>query len=197
MNRYRLSVLAGFLAVVVSIGSILTAVLLAPWFSWPTNALSDLGVVDGPERYVFNYGLVLTGVLGLLFLPALRETFHATAHRLAVVPLTAALVAVAGVGLFPSGQPLHFPMALTAYVGFIASVVTYGVGDYVVGAYRRAAATIGSGVAHFGFWLLWGFVLIDALPGLAVPEFVGALLFNAWVLFTATRLLRDDRYSKV
>lgn len=197
MNRYRLSVLAGVLAVVVSLGSIVTAVLLAPWFSWPADALSDLGIADGPERYVFNYGLVLTGLLGVLFLPALRETSHTTAHRLTAVPLAAALVGVAGVGLFPSGDPLHFPMALTAYVGFIASVVTYGVGDYVVGAYRRAAATVGSGVAHFGFWLLWGFVLIDELPGLAVPEFVGAVLFNGWVLFTAVRLRRDDRYSKV
>ncbi|WP_255195918.1 DUF998 domain-containing protein [Halorarius litoreus] len=188
-QRYhRLSTHAGVLAAVVSIGAILAAVLAAPWFSWPANALSDLGVSDAPERYLFNYGLVLSGLLGLLFLPALRQTMHTPAHKLSVLPLGAALAGVTGVGLFPAGHPLHFPMALTAYVGFIASVITYGIGDYFIGEHRRAVATVGSGVAHFGFWVAWGFVLVEWLPGLAVPEFVGALLFNGWVLVTARRL---------
>lgn len=195
MNRHQLSTFAGVLAVVVSVGSILTAVLFAPWFSWQTNTLSDLGVADAPERHLFNYGLLLTGLLGLLFLPALRQTLQTLAHKLAVAPIVASLVGVAGVGLFPSGHPLHFPMALSAYLGFIAGVVLYGVGDYLAGSRRRGVATVGSGVAHFGSWVVWAFFLVDTLPGLAVPEFVGALLFDGWVLFTATRLVRDERYS--
>ena len=187
-RHHRLSTHAGVLAAVGSIGAILAAVLVAPWFAWPTNALSDLGVSNAPERYLFNYGLVASGLFGLLFLPALRTTMHTPAHKLSVVPLGAALAGVTGVGLFPAGHPLHFPMAITAYVGFIAAVVTYGIGDYFIGERRRAVATVGSGVAHFGVWVAWAFVLVDQLPGLAVPEFLGALLFNGWVLFTAWRL---------
>ena len=179
--------LAGVLAVVVSLGAISLSLMLAPWFAWPTNALSDLGVSDPPERLVFNYGLLLTGVLGLLFLPALRQTLHTPAHELAVAPLGVALVGVAGVGLFPSGHPFHFPMALTAYVGFIASVATYGVGDYFLGEHRRATATVGSGS-------------LDGATEAVLTggwELLGALLVNAWVLYTAARLSRDERYSNV
>lgn len=197
MRHLRLSVVAGILAAIVSVGAILAATLLAPWFSWQTNALSALGASDAPERVVFNAGLVLTSLLGLLFLPALRQTLHTPAHRLSLLPLGAALGGVAGVGLFPAGHPFHFPLALTAYVGFVASVVTYGVGDYFIGERRRALATVGSGVTHVGVWVVWGFVFVDQLPGLAVPEFVGALLFIAWVLYTAVRLHRDDRHSRV
>ncbi len=182
--------MAGFAAVAVSLSGILVAVGLAPWFAWRTDALSNLGVATGPERLVFNGTLLLTGVLGLAFLPALRTTMRATAHRVAQLPLVVGVVAIAGVGLFPAGHPYHFPLAATGYLGFIAAPVAYGVGDFYVGARRRAAATVASGLLHLGVWVAWATLLDDALPGLAAPEFVGALLFNAWVAYTAVRVYR-------
>jgi hypothetical membrane protein len=43
-DRLRLARLSGTVAPVVAFGAILLATVLAPWFSWTGDALSDLGV---------------------------------------------------------------------------------------------------------------------------------------------------------
>ena len=188
MNTTQRSVAVGVVGVLVSFLAILTAVGTASWFSWADNALSDLGVSAGVARPIFNYGLTATGVIALGFVPALWRTADHLAHRVAVVPFVIAMVGVAGVGLFPSDQPLHAPAAITAYLAFMTTPTGYGVGDLLVGARRRGVATIASALAHLGFWVVWATQLQATLPGLAVPEFVGSTLFNAWVCYTATRL---------
>lgn len=187
MNTTRASVAAGVAGIVISFVAILGATAAAPWFSWAGNALSDLGVSDAPERWLFNYGLILAGLLGLGFLPALRATAENRLQLAALVPFAAAMVGVAGVGVFPSDMALHAPSAIVAYLGFMLAPVLYGAGDLAAGATRRGIATALDGVLHLGFWLLWGFVLVGALPGLAVPEFVGSTLFNVWALYTGYR----------
>lgn len=188
MNTTQRSVAVGVVGVLVSFVAILTAVGVATWFSWRTNALSDLGVSVGIARPIFNYGLIATGAIALGFVPALWNTADHRAHRVAVVPFVVAMVGVAGVGLFPSDQPLHAPAAITAYLAFMATPAVYGIGDLLVGARRRGIVTIASALAHLGFWVVWATTLTDTLPGLAVPEFVGSTLFNAWVCYTAARL---------
>ncbi|RNJ26143.1 DUF998 domain-containing protein [Halosegnis longus] len=189
MNTTQRSVAVGVVGVLVSFVAILTAVGTASWFSWAGNALSDLGVSSGVARPIFNYGLVATGVIALGFVPALWQTADHLAHRVAVVPFVIAMVGVAGVGLFPSSQETpHAIAAITAYLAFMATPAVYGVGDLLVGARRRGVATIASALVHLGFWVVWATQLQDVLPGLAVPEFVGSTLFNAWVCYTAARL---------
>ncbi|NHN61565.1 MULTISPECIES: DUF998 domain-containing protein [Halorussus] len=191
MNRTRFSAVLGVAAVLVSFLGILGGVSTAPWFSWASNDLSDLGISAGPERWLFNYGLILSGIVGLGFLPALCATARHRAHRLALVPFAVAMVAVAGVGVFPADQPqAHALSAVTAYVAFVATPVVYGVGDLLAGAGNRGAATIASAVIHLGLWVLAVASLGETLTGIAVPEFVGATLFNAWVLYTAFRAWR-------
>jgi len=46
---------AGVAAVAVAFAGILAAVASAPWFSWASNALSDLGVAGGLTATLFNY----------------------------------------------------------------------------------------------------------------------------------------------
>jgi len=54
-------------AAVVAFGAILTATLVAPWFSWTGNALSDLGHHDRATATVFNGGLMAAGLVGAVF----------------------------------------------------------------------------------------------------------------------------------
>ncbi|PSP38509.1 hypothetical protein BRC71_07565 [Halobacteriales archaeon QH_7_65_31] len=190
MNTTQRSVAVGVAGVLLSFLAILGAVASAEWFSWAGNALSDLGVAGGIERPIFNYGLIATGAVALGFVPALGRTADHPAHRVAVVPFVIAMVGVAGVGLFPSDQSLHGPVAITAYLGFMTTPAVYGVGDLLAGARRRAVATLASAGVHLAFWVVWATQLQASLPGLAVPEFVGSTLFNAWVGYTAYRLWR-------
>ena len=65
----------GFFAPFIALGAIALAILLSPGFDWLKNALSDLGNYTrtdlGPYKFagalVFNIGLMVTGVLLLLY----------------------------------------------------------------------------------------------------------------------------------
>lgn len=176
----RLAVAAGSLAVAFALVAIPAITLLAPWFAWPANALSDLGVAPR-TALAFNATLVATALLGLPYAwavwDAARERGRGLLRAPAVV-FAASLVALAGVGLFPSGTPLHFPAALGFFVGLTATLAADGV-------VRRATATgrasIALAAAHVAQWWLW----IEGVrigPGLAVPEYVGAAVLAVWVL---------------
>jgi len=177
----------GTLAPVVALGGILLATLLDPTFSWTADALSDLGVREASAP-VFNGALVAGGALGLGYAPALwaaagddAGTDDDAGSRLAgraVVPLfAAATVAMAGVGLFPIGSPLHAPAALAFYLLFTLAMAVDGLARRRSAAGRAALLLAG---VHVAVWALWIAGLRPG-PGLALPEFAGALLLAAWM----------------
>lgn len=190
MRTLRLSAVAGVAAVALSLGATLGAPATAPWFSWSTNALSDLGTTDGTRRLLFNYGLIAAGTVGLGFLPAVAASASNRVGRAATVPVAAALLGVVGVGAFPAGTPLHLPAALAAYLGFMAAPVVYGVGDLLAGNRLTGLASVLNGAVHLAVWFPFSFVYLGVAFGLAVPELAGAALFDAWVLGVAARVWR-------
>ncbi|MFC7137423.1 DUF998 domain-containing protein [Halobaculum litoreum] len=177
--RRRVAAVSGAGASVVSLGGIAAAVALAPWFSVTGNALSDLGVADAAAvAAAFNWGLILAGLVGLPYAWALWTAGDDVGGRLLAVEFAAAMLLMAGVGVFPSDSPLHFPVALGFYLAVTVVFVTDGL--------RRRRATAGRvglafAVGHLGQW--WLYVAGVRLgPGLAIPELVGAGLLIAWVL---------------
>lgn len=67
----RIAGICGIAAPIVSFSTILISVALSPWFSWTSNALSDLGVSS--VAAIFNTGLVLAGALNLVFALGVRK----------------------------------------------------------------------------------------------------------------------------
>jgi len=72
--RERNYALLGLVAPLIAIIFIVTSIVLSPWFSWWSNALSDLGrsaATDvAPKSEVaplFNFGLLLSGFLTILY----------------------------------------------------------------------------------------------------------------------------------
>ena len=63
--RYRISGVCGVLTPVVTFVFISLSIASAPEFSWMENALSDLGVMPGATSALFNYGLIVSGILVL------------------------------------------------------------------------------------------------------------------------------------
>lgn len=48
--------------------SIIVSLVLSPWFSWESNALSDLGhAVNSDVASIFNLGLLLAGFLLMIY----------------------------------------------------------------------------------------------------------------------------------
>lgn len=169
---------AGVLAILVTIGGILLATVLDPGFSWFDDALSNLGVrpVSAP---IFNGALVLGGGLGLVYTLGLWRVATNRLERLVAGTVGCAMLSMVGVGVFVIGHPLHAPAA----VGFYLLVT---LAFFLDGQDRNhttsGRASLGLAIGHVVVWLTYAYGLWPG-SGLALPEFVGALLLTGWILW--------------
>ncbi|QLG61628.1 DUF998 domain-containing protein [Halorarum salinum] len=175
-SRSRPAAVVGAAAAVGTVLAILAAALVAPWFSWRADALSDLGVAPGTAP-PFNGGLLLGGAFALPYAWALWRAGEG-AGRIPAATFALSVVAMAGVGAFPAGGPLHFPAALAFYLLATATMAVDGLGRLTTTGGRAALVAAG---LHLLVWAAW-IARIRPGPGLALPELAGALLFVAWVV---------------
>lgn len=176
---------SGVVGPLVALAGILAATLTDPSFSWTHSALSDLGVAGPPTEWLFNGGLALGGLLAA---PFVRWRWSTTTGlgREGTAVLGLSLAAMVGVAAFPSGHPLHFPVAVGFYLLFTFALLLTGAGDLRRGAARRGTATVALAVGHLSTWVLWSAGFRPG-PGLAVPETVGALVLTGWMVATGRR----------
>lgn len=176
-SRRRLARLTGPAAAAVTIGSILVATLLSRTFRWGTSALSDLGTV-GATGWLFNGGLVVGCLVGLPYGWALWTAAADWLGKIRAGAFVVALLSMAGIGLFPAGQLLHLPFALVFFVLCALTLIVDGVARLRL---RAGKLSLAAGVASPSVWPLW-LVVIAPDGGIAVPEFVAALLFALWIV---------------
>lgn len=64
---FKIAGICGVATPIVAYVCIFSAIAAWPQFSWVNNALSDLGVQQGITASLFNFGLVASGFLSLVF----------------------------------------------------------------------------------------------------------------------------------
>lgn len=200
-DRLRAARYAGQAAPAVAFGGILLATVLAPWFSWPGDALSDLGVAaTSSVALLFNGALVAGGLLALPYAGALwadagadtdanggtGTTVDRLAARTVAVLFGLSAVLMALVGVFPIPAELavagtvvepHGPVAVGFYLGLTATLAVDGLRRL---RERAGQASLALAVVHVGYWLVWA-AGVRPGPGLAIPEAVGAAALTVWV----------------
>lgn len=172
----RVAWLTGVAATIVTHGSILLATRKSSSFGWADGTLSELGVEPG-VAWLFNGGLVVGAVLMAPYAVALRTHGPERASRVRAGGFTLAAVSMGGVGVFPVGRPLHDPLAIAFFLASAATLLTDGLDR------RRTpsgAVTLGAGLLIPVAWVLWAVTGLGT--GIAVPEYVGLLLFGGWVV---------------
>lgn len=179
--------LSARLAPAVAFVAILGSAVITPDFSWAGSALSDLGAPGAETAWLFNWGLILAGLLGAPFAAALALGARTRLDWLVALVLALTLALLSGVGLFPDGHPYHLPVAAGFYLGVTVVLWLDGTARVLSGASRFGLATIWLANVHLLQWLAWATGLRVG-PGLAIPETVGAALFAVWVLARAGRL---------
>ena len=183
----------GILAPAVAFTSIISSILLHPWFSFPDNALSDLGAVDTPYNAIFNLGLVMAGVLSLVFMPGLRTLLHGAVGKIGGVVLSAGLVSLILIGVFPEGTSPHWYVSVGFFVLCATGVTLVGLDQALNAPARPWGVLVLSlvALALVSVSLIW---TVDGIKP-AIPETIGAFAFSEFSVIFAARLLLSGRSS--
>jgi hypothetical membrane protein len=187
--RLEISGLCGIFAPIVAFGCILLSIGYAPNFSWTDNALSDLGVMANPTSTVFNLGLIVGGILTIVFASGLFIFYSGgLAGRVGALLFLLDALALTAIGIFPeSSGPMHL----------YASVVFFALFPLAM-FFMTAAFVLESknGMAWFTFlvsvfsamvWIseFW----VRYVPGVAIPETLSALAASIWAIVVGSRML--------
>lgn len=191
--------LLGFLAIAVSIS------LSASWFSWWTNALSDLGHpmmiggingIDGinPVAPIFNGGLILAALVSIIFELHLLNQFRHHGNLWGIsgaILLLLSMIFLALVGVFHEGFLL--PHAIAA-IGFFFTLL---ISSFLVGiGFIRTQATRIEGFLGVAMGmviavtLIIGFSDLGPWTGVAIPEIIMAIAGFLWVISASIHLYR-------
>ena len=205
----KISGICGILTPTVAFSCIFAAIYSAPQFSWVQNALSDLGVMPGVTAALFNYGLILSGVLGFIFSISLHKMmrfFEVVSadgkprflfYRGSVGALffSLACLALVAIGVFPENvRYLHFFASVAFFVLLIAALGSLGIGFWQVKQKRWAAFTLILGVAAAAPWLL--LPVVRYVSGVAIPEFIAAVAGGVWAAVFGFKMLRLFSHTK-
>lgn len=187
----KIAGLCGILAPIIALVFISISIFLHPWFSWTENALSDLGALGTSYNFVFNLGLIITGITFLLFVTGLPELLNRAISRVGVWILALSALSLTAIGIFPSGTSPH-GNATIGFYSFAAIALLLIGGDLTLEHNNR-----GWGVITL-LLVLTGLLAALAFPwsSAAIPETIGALVLSVWgILFGARLLYRALSYG--
>jgi hypothetical membrane protein len=205
----KISGFCGCLTPIVAFTCISLSIASAPEFSWVGNALSDLGVMPGFTAAVFNYGLIVSGILGSIFATNLVrllrfDVFSHDARLLypdnrglgGALIFSLACLALVAIGVFPENvKYLHFFASVAFFVLLIGALLHMGIGFWRARQKRIAMFTLLLGVVAAAPWLL--LFLVRYVSGVAIPELIAAVAGGLWAGVFGFKMLKMASHAKV
>ncbi|MEM2878816.1 MAG: DUF998 domain-containing protein [Candidatus Hadarchaeales archaeon] len=171
----------------VAFTAILTSIALSPWFSWNSNALSDLGNYSrSGAAVIFNTGILISGAMTVIFgLGVLRELSKSKLGKAGSLALTAAGAALACIGIFSEDAgAIHFYVSVAFFSLFPISLLILGPAMILRGSGGLGAFSISIAVLAA---LPWAF----SWRGVAIPETISAAFASVWGLTIGTKMLKS------
>jgi hypothetical membrane protein len=180
--KERYYAVSGILAPIVAVVFITASIMMAPWFNWNNNALSDLG--HSAERNVapfFNLGLLLCGFLTIIYsLTSFRSYARYTSYFLILAGLALQLVAT----FDEAYGVLHFQVSVLFFISLGFASISYFIEKRSIIA---AAAFVVGSIS----WIFFGLKVYNT--GIAVPEAISSIATASWFMVSALRLYSNDQ----
>jgi hypothetical membrane protein len=178
----RRLVLTGYLAPMVYWAFTLASMLRNPWFSLSSMALSDLGGPMAADAWIYNSGLVLSGVLVILYSIALLLLARGKLQVIGGSYLSIAGLFLAMIGIFPAGTRPHVFVSTYFFVQAFLGVLVLGLAELKEN--RRVALSL---IAIFLLSLLGS---VARWTSVALQEVYEISLLTAFVVVYNAQLLR-------
>ena len=105
----KISGVSGIVTPIVAFAFISLAIVYSPQFSWTENALSDLGVQEGVTAVLFNYGLIIVGILALVFASGLFVLQKTMLGKIGAFIFVLAALTLMAIDVFPENvKPTYY-----------------------------------------------------------------------------------------
>jgi hypothetical membrane protein len=178
----KLYALCGIFSPLIAGISIITAIYIHD-FQFTGNALSDMGRVGLEKNYIFNGGLILSGIVGLIFGLYLFTNLVKNEKIPGGVFIDAAFLLIC-IGLFPEGTKPHFIVSVGFFLLALIAILGMGI------LFLKRKGNLG--VFSIGGALLAVLgAFVPRWEGVAIPETIGAFFICLWMGTIAYLLWRD------
>jgi hypothetical membrane protein len=186
----RLSAACGVLSPVVAFTCISLAINSAAEFSWAEDALSDLGVMSGITAPIFNFGLIVSGLLGFVFaLGVFAYLGESVVSRAGAFVLVLAMAALTAIGVFSENvRPVHYLVSVAFFVFLPISMLIFTGAFWLREQVRMATFTLVATFAAAAPWVL--LLLVQYVSGVAVPEAASGLVAAVWAVVVAYNMFK-------
>jgi hypothetical membrane protein len=185
---------AGIVGPFYAFMSIMIAIIVSPWFTWTSNALSDLGnlskyATSPISSLVFNSGLIVAGIITIF--AALGLIMNVKKHIGALISgvvLLVGTIALICIGLFPENfPPWHFIFSVVLFVSIALAMLLFGgVFTFYRGTRRLGYFSLITGLIAAAPWIPYMF--LNWSVGAAVPEIISAITVYLWIIVMCTRV---------
>jgi len=191
----KISGISGIVTPIVAFTFISLAVTSYPQFSWMENALSDLGVQEGATAVLFNSGLVIGGILALVFASGLfiflREKILG---RIGAFLLVLDVLALIAIGIFPSNvKPMHHYASVAFFVLFPVSMIVLGATFLFMAEVKMGLFTFLVAMVVAVVWMIQWTIRFGS--DVAIPETLSALSASTWSMVLGFKMLRKASHS--
>lgn len=176
----------GIIGPLVALAAIAIAIMLSlSWFTWDGNALSDLGNYDNGilAAIIFNVGLVLTGILLLIFTYCFTKSITDLPTKIGVLPFFIALGFLIAIGVFSENAGvIHFYVSVGFFASFPFAMWFVGIGLL---RFRKLwwFSLISIILPFFSIymWTSWFGGMFPFWTGNAIPEITTAMTGIGWL----------------
>ena len=179
----------GFFAPLIALATIAISIILAPGFDWFLNALSDLGNYTyyflSPYKLVsaivFNSGLIITGILMLLYTIWFFGWTKDIPTKIGIVPLFISLLFLISIGILSENfGEIHYWVSVGFFLTFPFSMWIIGI-VWLRFRNLRLFCVI-SIILPFLSVIMWAdYLLGTSIWQQAVPEIVTAFSAIIWL----------------
>ncbi len=158
--------------------------------------MSDLGATPGISAPLFNYGLMGSGILVLVFSTGLFQFLKGKAGKLGAVFFILLSLSLISIGVFPENvHPYHF-LASVSFFTLIPLALLFATASFFISKEKKLVAfTAALAFIAACAWVIYATNAIPIWHGPAIPETISALAASAWVIAIGLKILGQNLHS--
>ena len=188
----RIAGVCGIASQLAGLATVLVTVSVSPWYSWTENYVSVLGT-EGSVTVLFNSGLILTGVLGLIFAAGLWRNLPSgllnRPGKAGVACLVLGSASLSAMGIFPRSIEYPHNIASITFLFFIVlGFLLIGLTGITGSSKKWGWLSLGAGLS---------ILVLQPVPwpwsGGAIQQMLFCLPWSLWTVVISARLLAGNR----